>query len=420
MNLSHRNIPIAIIGGGIHGIAIAMRLIREKPNVAKHLVILDRYPHPLTAWQRKTRGQGMAFLRSPAVHHISTDPLGIVEYARSHNRERELAPPYAQPSASLFMEFCRDEIDRSQIDRLYHRFDVAKLRWDKGSGQFPFRIISQQNEGFRAACVILAIGSDDCPYIPPEFIPWRRRFPTRILHSRDFDLRILLQRRAESPSSLQSPKVVIIGGGLTAGTLAKNLVAHGLPVVLVTRWPLRTQQFDFDPLWLGPKYLRNFKNEPDWEKRYKVIRQVRGEGTVTPEIVETLTKYAAEKQNDFALHAGARVRCIDQPHPTDQLRIDTTQGSIDAVDLVILATGYRFDLRRYRFLSDLIERHNIPIRHGLPLLDDNLQLQPIENLFGSGMIAQLQLGPASGNIAGAALAYERLREKVLRGDAIAD
>ena len=87
---------------------------------------------------------------------------------------------------------------------------------------------------------------------------------------------------------------------------------------------------------------------------------------------------------------------------------------------MILATGYRFDLRRYRFLSDLIERHNIPIRHGLPLLDDNLQLQPIENLFGSGMIAQLQLGPASGNIAGAALAYERLREKVLRGDAIAD
>ncbi|MBI1929808.1 SidA/IucD/PvdA family monooxygenase [Candidatus Poribacteria bacterium] len=409
LNLSHQNIPIAIIGGGIHGVSLAMRILRDMPRAAKHLVILDGYPQPLTGWRRKTEGQGMAFLRSPAVHHISTDPLGVVEYARGRNRTDELAPPYSQPSADLFLDFCLHEIERQQIGRFYYPFDVATLRWDKGSGRFPFRVISQRNEGFRARCVILAVGSDDFPYISPEFASWRRRFPERILHSRDFDL-----RTAPHPE-----KIVIIGGGLTAGTLAKNLVENGSRVVLMTRKPLRIQQFDFEPVWLGPKSLREFSNEPDWEKRYEIIQRVRGEGSVTPEIADALTRYAmesrgAEGKPSFVLYTGAKILHIDQPEQAERLRIDTTQGPIEDVELVILATGYRFDLRRYPFLSDLIEQHNIPILHGLPLLDECLQLRPVENLFTSGVITQLQLGPAAGNIAGAALAYERLREKVLK------
>jgi len=445
LNLSHQNIPIAIIGGGIHGVSLAMRILRDMPCAAKHLVILDRYPQPLTEWRRKTEGQGMAFLRSPAVHHISTDPLGVVEYARGRNRTDELAPPYSQPSADLFLDFCLHEIERQQIGQFYYQFDVATLRWDKGSGRFPFRVISQHNEGFRARCVILAVGSDDCPYIPPEFAPWRRRFPERILHSRDFDLRTLepvrkplplplpeAERGENSPFPvreggwgvrLQPQKVVLIGGGLTAGTLAKNLVEIGSQVVLMTRKPLKIQQFDFEPVWLGPKSLRDFTNEPDWEKRYEIIRRVRGEGSVTPEIADALTKYAmspppsssrAGREPSLVHYKGAKILHIDQPNQAGRLRIDTTQGAIENVDLVILATGYRFDLCRYPFLSELIERHNLPMLHGLPLLDESLQLRPVENLFASGVMAQLQLGPAGGNIAGAALAYERLRKKVLR------
>ena len=100
--LAHRNIPITIIGGGIHGVSIALRFLREVPTAARHLAILDRHPKPLTQWRDKTKRQGMTFLRSPAVHHITPDALGIVEYAERHNRTSELAPPYAQPSTQLF------------------------------------------------------------------------------------------------------------------------------------------------------------------------------------------------------------------------------------------------------------------------------------------------------------------------------
>ena len=95
-----------------------------------------------------------------------------------------------------------------------------------------------------------------------------------------------------------------------------------------------------------------------------------------------------------------------------RLTVETTRGVIKDVSRVILATGYKFNLRRYGFLTELFTRHQIPIVCGLPRLDADLQLHPIENLFGSGTIAQLQIGPASGNIAGASLAYERLREKL--------
>ena len=134
-NLAHRNIPVTIIGGGIHGISIALRLLREIPTT--EIAIVDRHPLPLTAWQRKTERQGMTFLRSPAVHHIAPDALGIVEYAERHNRGDELAPPYSQPATRLFWDFCNDVLKEIAKHQDYYQFDVAKLRWDKGARTVP-------------------------------------------------------------------------------------------------------------------------------------------------------------------------------------------------------------------------------------------------------------------------------------------
>ena len=163
--LAHRNIPITIIGGGIHGCSIALRLLRDMSSAAQHIAILDRHPQPLSEWRNKTERQGMTYLRSPAVHHISTDPLGIVEYAERHHRTNELAPPYSQPSTKLFWDFCNDAHSEIRDHRVFYQFDVAKLRWDKGAGKYPFRLISTDNVGFRSSCVVLAIGADDCAYI---------------------------------------------------------------------------------------------------------------------------------------------------------------------------------------------------------------------------------------------------------------
>ena len=413
-HLAHRNVPITIIGGGIHGVSIAIQLLRDMPAAARHLAIVDRHPQPLTQWRSKTERQGMTFLRSPAVHHITPDALGIVEYAERHNRTDELAPPYSQPSTQLFWDFCNDVLAGSgfQIpptgNSVYYPFDVAKLRWDKGAGKFPFRLISTNNRGFRSSCVILAIGTDDCAYVPPEFVQWQRRYPDQILHASQFSV----LPRFETALTASRERIVIVGGGLTAGTLAKSLGERGHNVALMARKGLKTEQFDFPPVWLGPKALAEFANETDFQRRYETIQQNRGEGSITPDIMEALLKTP-----NIDIYPETRIHNItaeaEEGLSTRRLRVETTRGVITEVSRVILATGYRFNLRRYGFLTELLTQHQVPLICGLPRLDTDLQIHPIENLFGSGTIAQLQIGPAAGNIAGANLAYERLRERLL-------
>ncbi len=429
-NLAHRNIPITIIGGGIHGISIALRLRREMPTTA--LAIVDRHPLPLTAWQRKTERQGMTFLRSPAVHHITPDALGIVEYAEHHNRNDELAPPYAQPSTPLFWDFCHDVLEegianggeRLLENGIYYQFDVAKLRWDKGAGSYPFRLVSTENVGFRSRCVILAIGSDDCAHVPQEFVPWQRRWPERIVHASRVSVSpgdCEGQRTKESPLALPTEQkpIAIVGGGLTAGTLARSLSERGHEVVLIARQPLKTEQFDFPPAWLGPKALAEFTRETGFQRRYEIIQQVRGAGSITPDIAKALKDaprvaiYTDTCIRDITEERGKTLRLHLENSGITPEATKQPLGTIKNVSCVILATGYRFNLRRYPFLAELLTQHEVPLVRGLPRLDASLQLLPVTNLFGTGTIAQLQLGPAAGNIAGASLAYERLRKQIL-------
>ena len=410
-HLSHRNVPITIIGGGIHGVSIAIRLLRDMPAAAKSFAIVDRHPQPLVQWRCKTERQGMTSLRSPAVHHITPDALGIVEYAERHSRTNELAPPYSQPSTQLFWDFCQSALAELGAHQVYYQFDVEKLRWDKGAGRFPFRLISTNSEGFRSRCVILAIGADDCAYVPPEFVQWQHRYPDKILHASEFTMDC-----ADGNVGTRSPrpykrKIVIVGGGLTAGTLAKSLSERGHNVVLVARKGLKTEQFDFPPVWLGPKALAEFASETDFQRRYETIQQNRGEGSITPDIMEALLNTPnIDIYSETRVH---NIAAVEGGLPARRLQVETTRGVITNVSRIILATGYRFNLRRYGFLTELLTQHQVPLVCGLPRLDADLQLHPIENLFGSGAIAQLQIGPASGNIAGASLAYERLRDKLL-------
>ena len=403
-HLAHRNIPITIIGGGIHGVSIAMRLLREAPTAARHLAIVDRHPQPLTQWRDKTERQGMTFLRSPAVHHVSSDALGIVEYAERHSRTGELAPPYSQPSTQLFWDYCNGPLTELAQHQVYYQFEVAKLRWDRGAGKFPFRLISKDNVGFRSRCVVLAVGADDCTYVPEEFVQWRCQYPNRILHASEFNVDYQDEKGSEE-------SFVIVGGGLTAGTLVKSLSERGHKVALIARKQLKTEQFDFPPVWLGPNALAEFASETDFQRRYEIIQQNRGEGSITPNIMKALTD--ASNINVYSETRIQNIVSAGDGGPTQRLNVTTNRGNIMNVSRIILATGYQFNLCHYGFLKELIAQHRIPLVRGLPRLDADLQLYPVQNLFGSGTIAQLQIGPASGNIAGASLAYERLREKLL-------
>ena len=96
-HLSHRNNPITIIVAGYTVCLLQFGCSAICQQRAKRLAIVDRHPQPLTQWRSKTERQGMTFLRSPAVHHITPDALGIVEYAERHTEQVSWHHPIRNP-----------------------------------------------------------------------------------------------------------------------------------------------------------------------------------------------------------------------------------------------------------------------------------------------------------------------------------
>ena len=78
-----------IIGGGIHGVHIAARLLGEANVAPERLCIVDPGARLLERWQSCTQRTGMTHLRSPAVHHLDLEPWSLRRYA-GKTKQREL------------------------------------------------------------------------------------------------------------------------------------------------------------------------------------------------------------------------------------------------------------------------------------------------------------------------------------------
>ncbi|MEM7585021.1 MAG: FAD/NAD(P)-binding protein, partial [Acidobacteriota bacterium] len=97
-----------IIGGGIHGVHIAARLLGEAGISPNRLRIVDPEDRLLARWRSCTATTGMRYLRSPSVHHLDLKPWSLERFAgRRKSRGRELfASPFYRPALTLFNEHC--------------------------------------------------------------------------------------------------------------------------------------------------------------------------------------------------------------------------------------------------------------------------------------------------------------------------
>ena len=69
-----------VIGGGIHGVHLAARLIAEAHVNPKQLRIVDPGQRLLQRWRTCTETTGMRHLRSPAVHHLDVEPWSLPHF----------------------------------------------------------------------------------------------------------------------------------------------------------------------------------------------------------------------------------------------------------------------------------------------------------------------------------------------------
>ncbi|MGH7896597.1 MAG: FAD/NAD(P)-binding protein, partial [Candidatus Binatia bacterium] len=316
-------LDVAIVGSGIHGAHVAIRLLHERPRLRAGLRLIDPSGICLAEWQRQASGQGMDQMRSTAVHHLDVEPKSLLAYARAADRGSELLQPYQRPSYSLFADHCRFVLRRFAMEELVLPRRVESI------ARTPLGYRLELADGaLDARLLVLAPGLRGHERVPD----WASRLVAlaadRVRHATAVEI---------ERERLDALRVLIIGGGLTAATLAARAVRGGARVTLSSRRPLDARLFDADPGWVGPKYLGAFFAEEEPEARLRMIERARGRASVTPEMLERLRAARGEGRleirfDDEVVEAWAAPRMVHV-----RLR---RQSAVRSFDRIWLATGF--------------------------------------------------------------------------------
>ena len=264
-----------IVGGGIHGVHLAARLIGEVGIEPSRLAIVDPGTRLLARWRTCTETTGMRHLRSPAVHHLDLDPWSLKQFAskKKHKNLGRFAPPYERPALALFNAHCDAVIENYGLDELHIQARATGSHLDCDG----VRVSLSTGETVTAHHLVLAIGGGEAP----EWPSWVPKSDPRVSHvfSVDFDA---------WPTTSES--ILVVGGGISAGQVSLRLAQEGHQVHLVSRHPLRQHQFDSEPGWLGPRFMKGFSQVKDADQRRAVITDARHKGSVPPDVWRALRR----------------------------------------------------------------------------------------------------------------------------------
>jgi hypothetical protein len=329
-----------------------------------------------------TTNCGMRFLRSPATHHIDLPILSIYRFAKTTEGQSlaDFIPPYNRPSLSLFRAHSARVIARNGIAQRHIQGRALTMRRD---GQ---RIIVETTRGpLRTRRVLLAIGMSDQPCWPS----WAQR-----LLSEGAPITHVFEPAFNSEDAAANGPTLVIGGGITAAQTALSLAADPrADVILIARRALQESQFDFNPCWIGPKCLRNFYLE-DYDTRRTTIDKARLPGSLPGDVLKAVAQARDNARLDFRQDA-----IQDAVYEKGIIRLRTDAGPLRA-QRIVLAIGFRQERPGGCFVDRLIEDFGLPCNPcGYPIVGKDLQWG--KNIYVTGPLAELQIGPCARNIVGA-------------------
>ena len=395
---SPASIDIVIVGAGPQALTLVTHLLQKKKSMRQRLVVVDPAGQWLHQWNHQFAAFEISHLRSPAAHHPDPNLLALRSFAIG--RPNELFSPHDLPGTKLFREFCQDVIRRWRLQDCIVASTVNHLEPYESKGKQRIKLHLTGGRYIVTKRVVLATAEStiNLPQWTQEISCF---FPAnRLLHSSQIDLRGV---------HLAAERILIVGSGLTSGHLALAAVSRGAQVILMARRCFYEKLFDADPGWLGPKFLKGFLAEPDWQMRWQMIHTARNGGSLTPAILSQLRRLELSGQlcfyEDCQVHS---VQWKENAWSVNCNRADVHECIAHLpIHRIWLATGTRLDVNQWRLLKDLRAAHPLSLIHGLPTLDSYLRW-PGCNVFIMGGAAALQLGPSARNLYGAKLACQRI------------
>jgi thioredoxin reductase len=371
--------PVVVIGAGPYGLSAAAHLIRAGVSVRV-------FGEPMESWAHRMP-KGMLLRSRWEASHIA-DPdhaLGLGSYETAAGLERRTEPvPLARfvDYGRWFQEHAVPGLERRRV--VHVAPDVH-----------GFRVELDDGETFRAERVVVAAGIAPLAWRPPQFAGLS---PELVSHTSEHsDLGVFEGRR-----------VAIIGRGQSALESAALLADAGAEAeVLVrrgdVRWlPAEDPIDDIDASLLSYAYRKTAlgNTKTAWlVAAPSLVHQL--PYPVRQRLVYHFTKPRASgwlkpRLSRVQITTG---RSISSASPRgDELVLRLDDGSTREVDHLLLATGYRVDLRCYTFLAPkLVDR--IRTRDGSPVLTPGFE-SSVSGLHFLGAPAARSFGPIFNFVAG--------------------
>ena len=380
---------VAIIGAGPYGLATAASLRRAG-------VEANVFGEVMGFWRRMPEGMFLRSFRSASNIGDEMGDLDLAHYEGASNRR--ISSPIPLQSfidyGCWFQESSAPDVDSRRVAALARNRDGFVLTLDDGT-TIPAR------------WVVSAAGIMPFAWLPDMFTGLPEHLVT---HSS--------VHVAFSP--FRGSDVLVVGGGQAALESAALLSEAGARVELVQRRPVlrylrgerlytqagRFRTMFYPPHGVGPPVLNRLMGSPAlFRSLPRGISTPLARRVIRPAGAAWLRPRLAEVR----VTTGRTVNAIWHDRRRAHLRLD--DESERTVDHVIVATGYRVDIRRYSFLSEnllaAIERID-----GSPRLNASLE-SSVPGLFFLGAPAAASAGPGMRFVSHSGLAAAAVTRRVL-------
>ncbi len=363
---------LLVVGAGPYGLAAAAYARARGIDVR----VIGK---PMGFWD-KNMPAGM-FLRSGTDWHL--DAMGVYTFERFLS-QRGVAPPQVHPvPLPLFREYVAwfmQQYDLSPRPALV----CALRKTDEG-----FAAALDDGSTVHAEKVLLGLGFE-----------WFRHFPA--------DLVVTLPAGRYSHTCdtcafdfLRGRRVLIIGGRQSAFEWAALMGEQGVGEIHISYRHATPEFVETDWSWVQPKIQAAVENHGWWRQLSRAeqegIRQRFWEAGRLK--LEPWLAPRVQRENIHTCEGTSLVACGISCDGAVTARL--SNGVRLEVDHVILATGYRVDMRNVTFLASLLE--GVQLVDGYPALDPEFQTS-VPGLYVTGLAATRDFGPFFGFVVGAPVA----------------
>ena len=363
--LNNGHVNFLIIGAGPFGLSMASYAERH----AMDYLVLGK---PMSFW-KDHMPRGM-ILRSDCEWHL--DPVGehtIDRYLETKNLTRRDVEPLSLDFYLGYAEWFQRQIGANIQEYMVTRLDCLESEEER------FSAALDNGETITAKNVLLAIGFKYFENLPPELlqiIPEGRWTHTCDLV--DFE-------------PLKGKRCLIVGGRQSAYEWAALISENGASEIHVSHRHEAPEFTDSEWNWIN-SYLHNMTEDPgthlnmpkahreELDKRFWIEGRLKLEPWLKPRIdKETVNVWPESEMSG----------CEET---TDgALKVEFKSGETITVDHIVLATGYKVNIRNVPFLGSGNIFSKLKVEEGYPVLDERLQTS-LPGLFATSMMATRNFG----------------------------